>query len=115
MTVHLLNAAVMPAGDGVYRSFVISPEEFAERARVAHNAGHLMSYVGYKQTAELLTELCGFLVPENRKKAILADGDVLLITCLNYVLGERPGKDIDVTLDDMDFRVVYYEHAQTVI
>ena len=107
MTVHLLNSAMMPAADGIYRSFSISREEFAARAVSAHNKGELKSYIGYKQTAEILTDLCGFEVVENRQETVVEDG--VLIARIKYRLSDGFKADAKPSLDDLEFRIVYYK------
>ena len=106
--VHLLNSAMMPAADGVYLSKQLTAAEFASRASFAYDNGNLISYVGYKSTAQLLSELCGFEIRENRAETLIDDGDILLVARIKYRLGERPNPDAKPALDDLEFRVVYY-------
>ena len=108
MTVHLLNSAMMPAANGIYQSKALTREEFAERALESYNKGVLISYVGYKQTAEILSDLCGFEVRENRKETLIEDGDMLLIARIKYRLANHLGRDAKPSIDDLEFRVVYY-------
>lgn len=109
MTVHLLNAAMMPAADGVYRSQSLTRDEFVSLAVEANNRGELVSYIGYKQTAEILSGLLGFEVIENRKETIIEDQDVLLIARIKYRLANRPAQDAKPSLDDLEFRFVDYQ------
>lgn len=115
MTVHLLNAAVMPAANGTYTSAGISVSEFAERAVKAYDAGNLISYVGYRSTAVMLSDLVGFEIQESRAETRLEDGDVLLIVRVKYRLGNKKNADMEPTLDDMEFRVVYYSESRNII
>ena len=108
MTVHLLNTAMMPAGNGTYRSQSVSEQVFAERAREAHKAGTLKTYIGYEGTAYVLSRLCGFEIRENRKETRIEDGDILLIARLKYRLGGRVKSDMKPRREDLEFRIVYY-------
>ena len=115
MTVHLLNTAMMPAANGTYTSVGITGSDFATRAVEAYDAGTLVSYIGYASTAELLSDLVGFEIRENRAETRLEDGDMLLIARLKYRLGERLKADVKPTLDDLEFRVVYYSENRNII
>ena len=115
MTVHLLNTAMMPAADGTYTSVGITVSEFTQRAITAYDTGTLVSYIGYKSTADLLSDLCGFEIRENRSKTSIADGDVLLIARVKHRLGQRMQADVKPTLDEMEFRVVYYSENSNII
>ena len=115
MTVHLLNAAVMPAANGTYTSVGISESEFATRAVKAYDTGNLVSYVGYESTARLLSDLCGFEIRESRAETLLEDGDVLLIARVKYRLGNKMNPNTKLTLDDLEFRVVYYSESSNII
>ena len=108
MTVHLLNSAMMPAANGIYQSQALTREEFATRAREANEKGVLISYIGYKQTAEILSDLCGFEVRENREETLIEDGDMLLIVRIKYRLANHPGRDAKPSIDDLEFREVHY-------
>jgi len=109
MTVHLLNAAVMPAATGIYTSSTITKEAFANEVKAAMNTKCLVSYIGYPETAKLLTELCGVEIPINRTETILKDRDIILIAKLIYRV-KQPGQKGQVapTLDDFEFRKVTY-------
>lgn len=115
MTVHLLNAAVMPAANGTYTSVGISVSDFAKRLVAAYDAGTLQTYVGYASTAKLLYDLVGFEIQESRAETLLEDGDVLLIVRVKYRLGNKKNADVEPTLDDMEFRVVYYTENSNII
>ena len=111
MTVHLLNSAMMPAANGIYQSKALTREEFAACALEAYNKGVLISYVGYKNTAEMLSDLCGFEVRENRKETLIEDGDILLVARIKYRLANHPGRDAKPSIDDLEFRVVTYNEG----
>ena len=113
--VHLLNTAMMPAASGIYRSFPLTAEEFASRASVAHDNGNFVSYVGYKTTAELLSNLCGFEIRENRAETRIKSGDILLIARIKYRLGERLKQDAQPSLEDLEFRIVYYSENDKIL
>ena len=114
-TVHLLNTAMMPAATGIYRSVQLTAEEFASRASFAHDNGNLISYIGYKSTAELLSEICGFEIRESRAETRIKSSDILLIARIKYRLGERPKQDAQPSLDDLEFRVVYYSETDNIL
>ena len=104
----------MPAADGTYQSKSLTREEFATRAREANEKGVLISYIGYKQTAELLSNLCGFEVRENRKETLIEDGDKLLIARIKYRLANHPGQDAKPSIDDLEFREVHYSAGENI-
>lgn len=107
-TTHLLNAAMMPAADGTYTSIEVTAYEFAKLARHANKRQKLVSYIGYKQTAEILSELCGFEIVESRKETKIEDGDILLIARIRYRLARRPSADAKPKLDELEFRIVHF-------
>ena len=115
MTVHLLNSAMMPAADGMYRSYKMTQEAFIDHAREANAQGNLVSYIGYKSTAEMLSKLLGFTVRENREETIIDDGDTLLVARIKYRLGQHPKPDAQPSLDDLEFRIVYYSATLNII
>ena len=58
MTVHLLNAAVMPH-EGCYQLRAIAPVEFKMSIRAAHGDGVLRHYIGYPNTLKVVENLTG--------------------------------------------------------
>ena len=109
-TVHLLNAAVMPAPDGTYSSRTATADEIASIVARARKDGNLKTYIGYGETAAILSDLCGFYIETNRSETVLNGGDLLLIAKLNYRVSDpAKKKTIKPTLDDFEFRVVEYE------
>ena len=107
--IHLLNSAMMPKPNGKYHSFEISKTEFSRRVQEADADGELKSYVGYRSTAEMLTQLTGVFIRENRMETEIEPGDTLLICRLKYRLADRPGRDVQPPIDDYEFRIVYFE------
>ena len=107
----------MPAADGTYTSQKITVSEFANSAMKAYDEGNLVSSVGYKSTAELLSDLVGFEIRESRAETIVEDGDVLLIARVKYRLGNRMKMKADAkpTLDDLEFRIVHYSENSNII
>lgn len=111
---HLVNAAVMPAGDGQYTSRTIGEDVFALLAHEADTRGELNSAIGYPETAEILSDLCGFQIPLNRDEAIVTDGDTLLVAKLKRRLTDPNTKgDIQPKISDFEFRLVSYTLTET--
>lgn len=91
----LLNSAMMPA-PGNYRLRELSAGEFGAAVKAAHDGGTLVSYIGYPQTADLISSVAGVPVPLNRAETDVADGDVLLIARLKYRVGDPATKGAPV-------------------
>ena len=106
---HLLNAAFMPASDGLYDSRSLDATEFATRVRQAHLSGELVSYIGYPETAELLSEFCKVQIPTNRSETTIKDNDVLLTAKLRYRVNDPKAKGtIKPSIEDFEFRFVLF-------
>ena len=106
---HLLNSAMMPAADGLYQSRSLNASEFAEHVRLAHQQDKLISYIGYPETAELLSELCKIEIPVNRTETLIANDEFLLIAKLKYRVNDPKAKGkIKPTIEDFEFRLVLY-------
>ena len=108
-TVHLLNAAVMPASNGIYTSRPVQAFEFSNIAACAHKDGNLVSYVGYPETAEILSDLCKFPIPVNRAETVIEPGDLLLVAKLTYRPNATDKGKLKPKIDDFEFRVVEFE------
>jgi hypothetical protein len=89
--IHLLNSAMMPNfGEYDYRE--VKAAEFAHHLAEGHRLGLLRSYVGYQETADLLSDLAGVPVAVNRDSTELQHGDTLLIARLRSRLGNPAAK-----------------------
>ena len=108
MRVLLLNAAMMPAADGTYESETITLSEFVSAVRVAHQNGTLESYVGYPQNIAPLEKACRVPIKVNRAETIINDGDVMLIARLTYRVNPSEKGRVNPTINDFEFRRVYY-------
>lgn len=75
----LLNTSILTAF-GNYTYFEISGDEARE---LVQNARRVTSAVGHKATAEVLTELLGVPVPENRIQYFQGIGNTALVFKLN--------------------------------
>ena len=109
--VHLLNAAMMPAHTGVYQSWEIDATEFATRVRQAFMQKNLKSYIGYPETAQILTDFCNVEIPINRAETKIEHGDTLLIAKLKYRVNNprTKGEPLNLTIEDFEFRVVEFQ------
>ena len=106
---HLMNSAMMPAADGHYTSRAINLSEFVLLALEAHTRGELTSTIGYPETADILSNLCGFEIPVNRDEAVIRDGDTLLIAKLKHrSIDPRSKGNVEPKVSDFQFRVVSY-------
>lgn len=104
MMIKLLNAAVMPRLSGTYSAEKLTLQQFVERIQ---SAEQVESYIGYLQTAELISEWTGIEIPVNRDACQVKHGDQLLIARLKY----RPDVQDKGTLvapDDFEFVLVRY-------
>lgn len=81
--VHLLNSAVMPQ-EGFYTLKKVSPEEFKNKLIPLQH--QIISYIGYVETARILSDLLGINIPVSRKPTHLEDKDLLFIARLKYRL-----------------------------
>ena len=79
MTVHLLNAAVMPQ-PGFYELRDITIDKFIDAVRGASEAGTLLHHIGYEETLKIVEALCKITLGDIRvAETKLTDGDALLI------------------------------------
>ena len=82
MTVHLLNAAVMPH-EGFYELKPLSPAAFANEVRAAHADVLLKHYIGYQSTLTLLEGLCKIkLGAINVEQTEMQNGDIFFVARL---------------------------------
>lgn len=82
MTVHLLNAAVMPQ-PGFYELRDIPIDTFIDAVREASEAGTLKHHIGYEETLRMVEDLCKLTLGDiNVAETKLTDGDALLIVKL---------------------------------
>lgn len=113
MTVHLLNAAVMPHS-GFYELRQVDVNEFVELVREASEAGELKHYIGYEETLEIVETICRLKLGDtNVEQTEFKDGDRFLVVRLRRRLTQdekirtvRMGATL--TVEDFDFfRGVY--------
>lgn len=110
---HLLNSPVM-ATEGHYCLRRVSAQRFAHELR----AGPFKSYVGYAETARILSELADVKVPVSRAQTVLQDGDVMLIARLKYRVAEPGAKRQGSapwepkTIDDFEFFIASYSEGK---
>lgn len=99
----LLNAAVMPT-EGHYTLRQISQDEFRSILRETAVSDNFRSYIGYPETARLLTELTDVKIEVSREQATLAGGDVMLIVKLRHRVADPSTKiTLEPTIDDFEF------------
>ena len=79
----------MPELSGSYIVEELTRSRFVKAVREAHADGILESYIGYEQTAELISEWTGLDIPLNRSRANIRDLDYMLVMRLKY----RPDAD----------------------
>lgn len=106
MHFRLLNSAMMPAF-GRYDYAELSPEAFANEVWAAYHSERLISYIGYQQTADLISQLAGMPIAVSREQTELEDGDVLLIARLRYRVADPKTKGEPVP-EDFIFGIAYY-------
>jgi hypothetical protein len=103
MAVWLLNSAVLPAGAyGAYRYAAASwrdvREALARAHVVVHAAGcacgrpHVLSRIGYAETAHLIQRMTGVDVPLSREVSALAPGDRALVVRLRFRVADPTEK-----------------------
>jgi hypothetical protein len=97
---------MMPAF-GRYDYAGLTAEQFASAVRDAHICGTLVSYVGYQQTADMISRLAGVPIPVSREQTDLQDGDILLIARLRYRM-QNPATKGDLVPEDFSFGVAEY-------
>lgn len=82
MTIHLLNAAVMPHR-GIYELDEMRIDEFIEAVQAAAASGLLQHWIGYEETLRLVEDLCDVDLGEiNVGETKLCDGDTFLVVKL---------------------------------
>ena len=82
MTIHLLNAAVMPH-EGCYQLEELSPVQFGQEVAAAHASGNFRHYVGYEPTLALINNLCGIDLGEiNVEQTEFDEGDIFYVARL---------------------------------
>lgn len=99
----LMNSAMMPTAGLVYWPVSTTPDVFAETCRGFHWDGLLVSFIGYQQTADFLSHLCGIPVAVSRDPAIARSGDTLLICKLVYRVADPATKGKPVSVADFEF------------
>ena len=110
--IKLLNTAMMPSADGVYRSKALSFQEFGGIVRHAFYSGQLESYIGYPETAAMLEDALEIPVLVNRSETVITDGDFLMIAKLKYRVGDPKMKgNLTPTLSDFEFRSVEFKEV----
>ena len=109
MTIHLLNAAVMPQ-EGHYELQAISSAQFAESVRAAYLDGNLRHYIGYQSTLNLIADLCRIDLGEiNVGQTELDDGDIFYVARLRRRVSplakrvETRGHAAELEISDFDF------------
>jgi len=103
-----MNSAMMPQ-EGTYTQKIVLKGEFKREFLKFVNFG-FESYIGYPETARILSEFLGQPVPVSRKETKLADGDIILVARLEYRLQNphEKAENRSKTIDDFIFSIVYY-------
>ena len=109
MTVHLLNAAVMPH-EGHYRLKAISPASFSEKVQDAAKQQVLKHYIGYEKTLDVIQELTGLLLGKtNFDQTEMAEGDIFYVARLRRRVSPASkrvatrGEAAPLKVEDFDF------------
>lgn len=108
--VRLMNSAMMPS-DGHYRKLVIPVEMFISEFRLYTKERKFgwESYIGYPETARVLSELLGVDVPVSRAETILDCGDVMLVARLKYRINPADkATNRSQSVDDFEFSIVLF-------
>lgn len=108
-TIRLMNSAMMP-NDGVYRKATFSKEAFKAEFDAHRLAGaEIKSYIGYPETARILSELLKFDVKVSRDETTLDFGDVMLVARLKYrVNPTEKATNRKQTIEDFEFSEIYF-------
>jgi len=108
MKIHLMNSAMMPAA-GTYTQKIVEKEEF-KREFLKYAKSGFESYIGYPETARILSEFLGQPVPVSRKETKLADGDIIFVARLVYRLQNphEKAENRQKGIDDFIFSIVFY-------
>lgn len=112
MKVLLLNSTMMPNPNGTYISKEISAEELGIHVRMAINEETeevFESYIGYEETADLLSQLCKTPISVCREQAEVGNNDVMLVAKLKSRVKSSDKGEIKPTIDDFEFRKVLFE------
>lgn len=98
----------MPEADGVYFSQKLPKHHFLNEIINGAGTGKLRSYIGYQETADLITEATGVPIEVNRTEAELDDSDILLVIKLKNRPDPKDKGSVKPTIDDFEFRFVAY-------
>lgn len=108
--VRLMNSAMMPA-DGHYRKLVIPDDIFVREFKhyTEQEKYGWESYIGYPETARVLSALLGVDVPVSRAETVLDCGDVMLVARLKYRVNPADkATNRKQTVDDFEFSIVLF-------
>lgn len=105
----IMNSAVVLA-DGVYVAKTLTVDEARAIVKEAiKNGKEILSFVGYFETAELMSELLDYPVVVNRAETEYRSGDMILVGKLKYRVKDPNNKGkIKPTADDMTFILMKY-------
>lgn len=104
----LLNSAMMPSLDFDYLRAPgrVTAQEFAQILRSAP----FESFIGYPETARILSDLSGVEIPISRAQTTVEPGDKLLFARLKYRLADPAQKgQTRHTVEDFEFAVYVVE------
>ncbi|MXV76718.1 DUF1874 domain-containing protein [Candidatus Poribacteria bacterium] len=111
VTVHLLNAAVMPH-PGFYDMQEIDSTAFAELVQEANELGQLKHYIGYESTLAFVQHLTAIdLGGRNMNKTEMKDGDSFLVIRLVYRPTQEQRRTDNPQLEDFEFFKGIYSKA----
>lgn len=94
--------------EGRYTLVRVARQLFLNNIVMAHDAGKLVSRIGYEQNAQILQRLTGVPIPVNRDRTEVQDGDVLLCMTLKYRAGNDHKKGEPVGENDFEWWIAYY-------
>lgn len=108
--IHLMNSAVMPAGNyGTYAYQPASIEALREVLRGDH--GPWESRIGYPQNVELIHGWTGVRVPLDRSETRFQAGDAALVMRLRQRVANPAAKGAPVSSDPGDWEFAWVRFA----
>ena len=109
--IHLMNSAMMPE-EGVYYCKKVSSEKIRDLflIRCGQKREPYKSYIGYPNSAAVLSELLGVEIPLSRERTVLEDGETAFAMRLRYRVApaSKAMNKHGEKLEDYDFFVIRY-------
>lgn len=103
----LMNSAMMPV-PGNYIARRITPDE-AKKIFFEHASSGWQSYVGYAQTAQVMSSVLGVDIPVNRGETLFENGDIAIVCKLAYRVSDPANKGAEVPEDAFEWWYIEYK------